>query len=263
MSAPQRPGPPQPWQPHQPPYGPGQTEWIPRVQDQPRRDEPFLFEEAPPEPEAKPAAVWAMRIAGLVAVALISGFLYALLQGDSGGSPGGETPGGGDSNAQDDVPAGRFEFTPHPGMPEPQVDTDCVANSRGKVQDFFEDNPCVRLTRALYTSRPPGQDKEILTWVAVVEMDSPEKSSELHKIAQASNSGNVTDPLIAGIVQLEGVGEYGLGTGGYDSQISGNSVIIVESDWLPSGDRTKKQDDFLVEVSADALRYGQHVVDQG
>lgn len=263
MSAPQRPGPPQPWQPQQQSYGPGQTEWIPRVQDQPRRDEPFLFEEAPPEPETKPAAVWAVRVAGLVAVALVSGFLWAYLQGDNGGpSGGGEPPGPGAANAEQ-VPAGRFEFTPHQGMPEPRTDTDCAENSRDKVQKFFQDNPCVELTRALYTSKPPGQDKEILTWVAVVQMDSDDKAKELHRIAHEDGSGNVLDPLLAGFVDLEGVGKYGLGSGEYTSQQNGANVIIVESDWLPNGKRTAADRELLKSVSDDAIRYGVFVADQG
>lgn len=263
MSAPQRPGPPQPWQPQQQPYGPGQTEWIPRVQDQqPRRDEPFLFEEAPPEPPTSPAAVWAVRIAGLVAVALLSGFLWAYLQGDGGGGGGGETPGGGDPNAQD-VPAGRFEFSAHEGMTEPKVDTDCAANSRDKVKRFFENNPCVKLTRALYTSTPPGQDKLVYTWVAVVEMDSPEQASRLYDLAHEDGSGNVTDPLLAGLVDVEGVGKYGLGTGGYFSQRNDSSVIIVESDWMPSEKRNQEENKFLEEVSADAVRLGLQVAGQG
>ena len=257
MSAPQRPGPPPPWPPQQPYGRQGETEWIPRVQE-PRPDEPFRFEEPPPEQPGNPAALWAMRIAGLVAVALISGFLWAYLQSDDKNP----TPSAG-GDKTNEVPDGRFDFTAHPDMPEPKVDQDCAANSRDKIRTFFENHPCVKLTRALYTSTPPGQDKTIYTWVAVVEMDSTEAASQLHDLAHEDGSGNVTDPIIAGIANVEGFGKYGLGGGGYQSQLNGSHVIIVESDWSPSGDRTSAQRDFLKDVSADAIRYGTHFLNQG
>jgi hypothetical protein len=258
VSAPQRPGPPS-WPNQQQPYGqPGQTEYIPRVTE-PRRDEPFQFEEPRPEPPPNPVATWALRVAGLVAVAVLSGVAWAYLQDDDPQNP----PAADGGEQVVDVPAGRFTFTPHEDMPEPRRDTDCAANSRDKVREFFESTPCAGLVRALYTSTPPGQDKLIYTWVAVVRMPTPEAAAELHKLAETPNTGNVTDPFIAGIVTAEGVGRYGLGGGGYESQLSGSSLIIVESDWMPSAKRTEEQDAFLTEVSADAIRYGQQFATQG
>ncbi|MFC7616870.1 hypothetical protein ACFQV2_28890 [Actinokineospora soli] len=179
----------------------------------------------------------------------------------AGRHPGaGPAPGGGTAS---EVPAGRFTFTPHPDMPQPKVDQDCAANSRSKIKGFFEDHPCVKLTRALYTTTPEGQDKKIYTWVAVVEMDSAETATQLHDLAHQDGSGNVTDPIIAGLVDIQGFGEYGLGGGGYDSQLNGSHVIIVESDWAPSAKRTAQQRDFLKEISADAIRYGTHFAAQG
>ena len=259
MSAPQRPGPP-PWSNQPQPYGqPGQTEYIPRVTE-PRRDEPFRFEEPQPDAPPNPAATWALRIAGLVAIAVLSGFVWAYLQDDSSENP---PAAGGDQQTENPVPAGRFEFTPHKDMPDPKRDTDCAANSRGKVKEFFQRSPCTNLIRALYTSTPPGQDKLIYTWVAVVQMPTPEAAAELHEIAQTPNTGNVTDPFMAGIVTAEGVGKYGLGGGGYESQLSGANLIIVESDWMPSAKRTEEQDAFLTSVSEDAIRYGQQFATQG
>ncbi|MGW5049987.1 hypothetical protein [Actinokineospora sp. NPDC004072] len=250
MSAPQRPGPPPPWPPQRPPHGnAGATEWIPRVQE-PRRDEPFRFEEPPPpQRPANPAAVWAMRIAGLVAIAVISGVVWAYLQGDSP-EPGPVT----DPGPSTEAPAGRFEFAAHPDMPEPKVDTDCGENAYGQVQRFLREHPCVDLTRALYTSKPPGQDETVYTWVAVVELPSEDQAQQLYDLAKTDNTGNVNDPLRADFVSIEGL--RSLGKGGYYSQRNKAHVIIVESDWAPSGDRTAQQDKFLTEVSADAVRLG-------
>ncbi|WP_189211670.1 hypothetical protein [Actinokineospora fastidiosa] len=228
------------------------------------------FEDAPPAPPSNPAAVWAMRIAGLVAVSVISGFLWAYLQSDGGGG-GGTDPGAGETGVQS-VPDGRFTFTPHADMREPKVDDDCAGNSRGKVKEFFQEHPCVRLTRSLYTSSPAeqegvvpsGSEEVIYTWVAVVEMNASDQAAELHEIAQSDNTGNVTDPIIAGMVDVPGIDlTYGLGHGGYHSQLIGKYLIIVESDWAPTGDRSKAQDEFLTAVSEDALRYGQQYTSSG
>ncbi|UVS81057.1 hypothetical protein [Actinokineospora sp. UTMC 2448] len=250
MSAPQRPGSPPPWPPPPPRHGgPGATEWIPRVQ-QPRRDEPIRFEEPPPgERPPNPGATWALRIVGLVTVAVVSGFVWALLQGDA---PASDPTAGGDTTTE--APAGRFAFTPHEDMADPRHDKDCAANAYDDVQKFLRKNACVDLTRALYTSKPPGQDKTIYTWVAVVEMPTEELASELHALAETDNTGNVNDPLRAEIVTVKGL--ESLGRGGYFSQRNGPHVIIVESDWAPAGKRTAEEDKFLTEVSADAVRFG-------
>ncbi|MGX7824975.1 hypothetical protein ACTG9Q_07770 [Actinokineospora sp. 24-640] len=254
MSAPQRPGTPPPWPPQQPYGRSGETERIPRVQE-PRPDEPFHFEEPGSDASANPALTWALRIAGLVAIAVISGLVWAYLQDDPPANT--ADP----KTSESSAPAGRFAFAPHQDMPTPKVDTDCAENSYDKVQQFFRDKPCVRLTRALYTTTPPGQDKVVYTAVTVVRMSSPELARELYDLARTDNTGNVNDPIRAELVTVEGI-PRSLGGGGYDSQLNGADVIIVESDWAPTERRSDAEDQFLTEVSADAIRFGNEFAAQ-
>ncbi|MGQ0841809.1 hypothetical protein [Actinokineospora sp.] len=248
MSDPHRPGQ-APW-PEQPYGRPGETEWIPRVQDAPRRDEPFRFEEERPAQVTNPALTWALRAAGLVAIAVISGLVWSYIRDDSSSST--ATPPGPTTERQE----GRYQFAAHPDLQKPKVDRDCAANSHTKVQEFFVGKPCTQLTRGLYTTTVGG--RQVFTAVTVVQMPTNDDAIALKKLVDGNNTGNVNDPIRAKLVQVDGL-DNGVGGGGYESAQLDRLVIIVESDFAPAAKRTKDEDTFLTGISGDAIRLGQQM----
>ncbi|WP_018685958.1 hypothetical protein [Actinokineospora enzanensis] len=249
MSDPHRPG--APWPPEQ--YNrSGETEWIPRVQGGRRPDEPFQFQDETPPAAGNPALTWALRIAGLVAVAVISGLVYWYIADDKGPDKHTADPGP-TTQAQ----AGRFVFTAHPDMPRPQVDNDCAKNSyaNSKVAKFFGNSPCVNLTRQLFTTEVEG--KKIYTSVSVVKMPDTDAAGDLQALTKKDGTGNVDDPIKAKLVKVDGLPS--LGKGGFQSALHGAQVVIVESDWAPSADRSKTEQEWLKDISADAIRLGDDI----
>ncbi|GLZ40075.1 hypothetical protein Acsp05_36990 [Actinokineospora sp. NBRC 105648] len=232
----------------------GETEWIPRVQAGHRPDEPFRFQEEPPEPPKNTALAWALRGAGLVAVAVVSGLIFWYVTDEDPVTP---TQAAGSSSARP-IPDGRFQFTAYSGMPQPKRDVDCAKNSHGKVKQFFADKPCASLTRALYTSQIDG--KTVYTAVSVVRMPTAEDATALMKITDDDNTGNVDEPVYAGLVKIDGlVPNKGLGGGGYQSALLDRDLIVVESDWAPAAKRTEAEVRQLKDISDDALRLAAQI----
>ncbi|MDQ3405200.1 MAG: hypothetical protein M3548_17715 [Actinomycetota bacterium] len=244
MSAPQRPGQQPPWSDHR--NRSGETDVIPRVQDQ-----PFQFTDERPPPTGNPALTWALRIAGLVAIAVISGLVWGFVT-DKPAPPAAE-----DNQPTEQKSKGRYDFVAHEKLPQPKVDTDCAKNSYGKVKDqFFPSTPCTRLTRALYTVEVDG--RLVYTSVSVVQMPTEEAAAALNTLTEQDGTGNVSDSIKAKLVQVDGLAN-GLGGGGYESNQRGKIITIVESDYAPAAKRTKAEDGFLTAISADAIRLGEEI----
>ncbi|PPK67418.1 hypothetical protein V5P93_005550 [Actinokineospora auranticolor] len=250
MSDPQRPGP--PWPPEQ--YNrAGETEWIPRVQGGRRPDEPFQFQEETPRPAGNPALTWALRIAGLVAIAVVSGLVFWYVSSSDDTTTAQNPPPVSDTQ----VPDGQFAFTKHPDLPNPVRDTDCVKNSynNSKVRTLLTDTRCESMTRALFTTEDGGH--KIYTSVAVVRMANETDAQKLRDLTDGNNTGNVDDVVKAKLVKVEGLNT--LANGGYDSIQDGRDVVIVESDWAPGGKRTEAEGKRLAKISLDATRLGKTI----
>ncbi|MBM7775884.1 hypothetical protein JOD54_006088 [Actinokineospora baliensis] len=249
MSDPQRPGP--PWPPEQ--YNrSGETEWIPRVQAGRRPDEPFRFQEQAPAPTGNPALTWALRIAGLVAIAVISGFVFWYVQGESTQQT---TP----STEQTRPKApGVYTFVAHPDVPRPRVDSDCQQHAYGKTKQLLsQPGQCTKVTQAMYTADVGG--KQALVSVSVVHMADKEKAAGLIALTNEDETGNVNDLVREGVVKAAPLKSV---SNGYDSQLNGTVVVIVEADYAPSGGKavgTKADKPQLDKVCADALRLGAEI----
>ncbi|WP_436501158.1 hypothetical protein [Actinokineospora sp. HUAS TT18] len=241
MSAPQRPG-----QPGQ--YRPDETEWISRVSDGPRYDEPFRFVEEPPEEPANPAWTWTMRILGLLAVAVLSGAVYWYVTDEPAGSGGTGT-----TDTVKPAPDGVYQFEAHPQVPTPKVDTNCAAHAYGPTKQFLgQAGVCEKVTQALYTAKVG--DRNALVSVSVVHLSSPEKAAELRQLTDSNGTGNVNDLVREKVVKIDGVVNL---SNGYASKEEGETVTIVEADFLPKGAKTDEQ--VLDQVCEDALRKGKEI----
>ncbi|GAA3042085.1 hypothetical protein [Actinokineospora globicatena] len=249
MSDPQRPGP--PWPPEQ--YNrSGETEWIPRVQSGRRPDEPFRFQEEPAPAKTNPALTWALRAAGLIAVAVVSGLVFFYVRG------GGETTTTPPTQSSKPRPTGVYEFVAHPDVTQPRVDSDCAQHAYGKTQELLaQPGQCRRVTQALYTADVKG--KQALVAVSVVRMGDKDKATGLVQLVNANETGNIKDLLREGVVKAPPLRSL---SNGYASQLTGDTVVIIEADYAPAKGKavgTKADKDLLDKVCEDALRLGPEI----
>ena len=232
------------------PYRPGQTPW---PENQQHRPPPIRFHEEPASGGTS-ALDWTLRIVGLVAVAVISGFLWWFLNNEEPKGP--ATGYGGQPSSQRPTTSGEFDFTLE--VDQPIVDESCSAHAYGQIQRFLTDTPCEQLTRAIYSTEIEG--RKVYTSVSVVEMADEGKAKELRELTDTDNTGNVNDLVREGEVPIDGLKTLS-GGGGYDSAQDDTDVIIVESDYDPSADEGGSEDE-LDRVCADALRLSAEMVGQ-
>jgi len=72
------------------------------------------------------------------------------------------------------------------------LNTDCVAHSYGKVQNFFTSDDCVYLIRASGEFRNQSRNV-ILASFSWVEMPTTDEATRLLKLVDAAGTGNVTE----------------------------------------------------------------------
>lgn len=220
--------------------------------DAPRRDEPFRFTEEQPEPEPAPAMTWAMRVLGLVAVAVLSGVVYWYIDIN-------DKPAGGGAGQQTTAAPreGVYDFAVHPQVPKPRPDNDCPGHAYGKTKTFLaQPGVCTKLVQAGYTTMVG--DREVLITVSVLHLASPEKALELQELTQKNQTGNVKDLVLQKVIKVDGLESLANG-GGYHSRVEGAVITIVEGDFTKRGPKDEKTLDAVCE---DALRLGEKI-DQG
>lgn len=194
--------------------------------------------------------------AGLLAVAVLAGFLWWLIRHEPEPEPPGRPQAGvpseqepGSSTGQPTtkpaptVQAGRFEFqglTPH------HVSESCDEASYGKVRSWLEDHPCERVVRGLYATR--ADDARALVSISVVTMPTDADAQQLKKLTDTSGTGNVSDLIRDGTVHVPDAPE--VAGGNYASSTTGNSVTIIESAFF--GDTKNRA--LLDEITAQALQ---------
>ncbi|GAA1943223.1 hypothetical protein [Amycolatopsis minnesotensis] len=164
-----------------------------------------------PEPPSRRTG-YLFKGAGLVAVAVVSGFLWWLIRHD-GDEPPSQAQGG-------EKPA--FDYKLAEG---PKVASDCAANSYGEVKKWFGDHQCTRLSRALYTVNS-GKAK-VLVSVSLVTMPSPDLAAGLKQLTDTDDAGNVTDLVKDGTAKIAKAPK--VAGGEYASNQAGAEVTIVEA----------------------------------
>jgi hypothetical protein len=229
------------------PYRPGQPPWPDNRSQRPDRPPVRFHEESPPSGSS--ALTWALRIAGLVAVAVVSGFAWWFLT--DADAPEGNTTGYGGPTTQPNT--GRFPFESK--IDEPRVDESCAEHAYGQIQQFLTETPCERLTRDVFTTTI--DDRTVFTSVSVVRMPDEAQATQLRKLTDTDNTGNVNDLVREGKVRVSGL-EALSGGEGYASSKTGNDVIIVEADYDPSA-ATGGSETELDEVCKDALRLAKNM----
>ncbi|MCP2250925.1 hypothetical protein [Lentzea aerocolonigenes] len=196
----------------------------------------------PPPPPAPPRRTWLGKALALVGVAVVSGFVWWVLQP----SEPIDKP-----VAQPQKTAGEFEFTTVGQLPEPVKDSDCAAHATGQTQAFFKTTPCLQLTRAFYTAKL--QDgRAVYSSVSVVKMRNAEEARQLRELTQKDGTGNVKDLVLDKAISVPPLTT--LANGGYASEQRGQEVVIVESDSPNKGTDALAHNKEMKRVSADAIR---------
>lgn len=209
--------------------------------------------DSPPPAAPGTAARRALFVVGLLAVAIVAGFLWWLIRHDPEAEPpqAGSRPVEQTSSAESTttspapttVQAGPYTFE---SLTPNQVDRSCPDASYGKVRKWFGDNPCDRVVRGLYTTRQ-GQARAIVA-ISVVTMPTPEQAQHLKALTDTSGTGNVSDLLRDGSVHVPGAPK--VAGGNYASSAAGNTVTIIESSFY-DGHRDQP---LLDDLTTQALR---------
>jgi hypothetical protein len=228
------------------PYHPGQSPWPDNQSQRPDRPPPIQFHNEEQEPRGSGPLTWALRIAGLVAVAVISGFVWFYIQSE--GSGGDATGPGGEETQQQST--GEYEFTEE--LDSPKVDNTCGDHAYDATQTFLQEKDCSKLTRSVFTTTVNG--RTVYASVAVVEMDDEEAAGDLRELTDTDGSGNVNDLVREGEVTVEGLETLSNG-GGYASEQRGTQVTIVEADYDPTAKDGGSPEE-LKDVCKDAIRLG-------
>lgn len=181
---------------------------------------------------------------GLLGVALVSGFVWfmthnqAPVQTQNANPPAQHT--------------GKYSFTPYFAAAEVG---DCANHATNQVKVFLQAHQCVSLTRSLWTTTLPDNDK-VLTSVAIVKMGSAADASQLDQVSNATNSGHVQDQVEEGYPVPDG--PTTLQDGGYASKAYGNVDVIVMTEFFKGSEdknlgRQPAAKNELQAVSEDAL----------
>jgi hypothetical protein len=171
----------------------------------------------PPPASAAGGPGRAVKGAGLVAIAVVSGLLWYLIVHTDPPPVADQQP----------SPTAGYDFVLAEG---PVVATDCVAKSYGKTKQFFDDTNCKRLSRAIYTGKSDG--RPVLVSVVLVTMPDAAKADQLKTLTDTDGTGNVTDLVKDGTYKTKGGLKLSDEAGQYQSSVSGDSITIVLAKFL-------------------------------
>ncbi len=200
--------------------------------------------------------IWSLRGLGLLAVAVLSGFIWWYVHGESprpSTVPGTSTA----------PPSGQFAFTPAEQASEPRRDSSCAEHAYGQIKTFFQTTACDQLTRALYTTTAPD-GRKVYTNLSVVRMRTADDAAKLRELTDKDGTGNVNDLVREKIVKLPPLTSLSAGAG-YKAVQQDRNVIVVESDFDPSVKRgDKKADETVLDaISEDVIRLANNIGGQG
>lgn len=234
------------------PYRPGQ-QWPDNRPQRPDRPPPIQFRQEEPPPRPNKTLQWALRAAGLVVVAVVSGLVWYYITNDTS-----STPNSGADQTGTQQQDGRYQFTESDKTPKPDRQTDCAKHAYDATQGFLEEHPCDHVSRQLFTTKVEG--RTVYTSVSVVVMADEDTADKLRKLTDTDGKGNIKDVVRDGLVTIDGLKSLSA-RDGYASTQTGNEVVIVESDFAPKdkSDDKKADQDLLDNVSEDALRLADQV----
>jgi len=172
-----------------------------------------------------------MVLVAVVAVAVLAVGGWLFLRGTAGGDGGGSaagssaaepTTGGPEVRAVQDVAGVTFT------VEAVQTDASCLGHAYGDTADFFADNDCTGLSRALYSTEIGGEP--VVVSVSRVRVADAATARNLRSLTDANGSGNVSDLLREGVRYTGSPAE--LSGAEYASAVSGTTVTIVEAAWV-------------------------------
>ena len=171
-----------------------------------------------------------MALAGVVVLALLAVGGWVILGGgtagggttDAGATTAAPTSAGPEKGAVQEV--GGVTYT----VEAVQVDESCLGHAYGDTADFFADNDCTGLSRALYSAEIGGEP--VVLSVSRVRLADAATARALRSLTDTNGSGNVSDLLREGVRYTGSPAE--LSGAEYASAVSGTTVTIVESAWV-------------------------------
>ena len=172
-----------------------------------------------------------MGLAGAVVIAaLLVGGWFVLRAGnddDGGGSSAGSTTAEATSGAPEIgavQEVGGVTYT----VEAAETDVTCLGHAYGDTADFFAENDCTGLSRALYSAEIDGGP--VVVSVARVRVADAATARALRSLTDTNGSGNVSDLLREGVRYTGSPAE--LSGAEYASAVSGTTVTIVEAAWV-------------------------------
>jgi hypothetical protein len=193
----------------------------------------------PPPPPPNKTLQWALRAAGLVVIAVVSGLIWYYITNDST-----STPDNGAEESGTQEPEDLYQFTAYKDMPDPDRVTDCAEHAYDATETFLKNTPCDHLTRQLFVTEVndgKGGKRTVYTSVSVVVMPDEDKANQLRQLTDIDGKGNINDVVRDGVVTIDGLKSLSANDG-YKSKQTGREVVIVESDFAP-GDKSGKGSD--------------------
>lgn len=130
--------------------------------------------------------------------------------------------------------------------------TDCAAHAYGEVQQLLANQPCVQMTRAVFTTTVDG--KPAVVSVIDVEMSDEAGAGQLKAATDTDGTGNVNDLLREGGAPAGIAAPEVLTDGHYASSIDGAHVRICEIGFADGSKPTEQLD--LAAESALSLELG-------
>ncbi|MER7083878.1 hypothetical protein SAMN02982929_02886 [Saccharopolyspora kobensis] len=193
----------------------------------------------PPPPSSRSKITpmgWALRGAGLLAISLVSGLIWLAVKPDAPEPE--ETP----------PLATKYDFQP---IRREEGFLGCQNVSDYKIQEFFKNEECEHLTRALYNTTLPDGTR-VLTSVVTVQMRSADSAQRLNDLTAEENTGNIRDLVDDGIQNTQDLPK--LADKAYASERQDNLVVIGDSAYYDK--KTTNKDPSLLDVSKEALKLG-------
>lgn len=189
---------------------------------------------------------------GLLAVAVASGFAWWLIRYQPAPEPvpvaappaqTTTTTTAPPTSTSPKLSSGGFEFT---AAVTPVSSKDCAAVSFGDLTEWFEENPCTRVVRGLYTTSK--KYARALVSIVVVTMPDEQRAAVLKSLVDTTGTGNVNDMLRDGTVRVSDAPD--LATGSYDSTLAGREVTVVQVEFFDDYNNKK----LLAEITREAMR---------
>ena len=175
------------------------------------------------------ALLMALLGALVVAVLAVGGWLF-LRNGTGGGDSASATGSTSAAPATTGPKVGDVQAVAGTDFTVEAVDTEdtCIGHAYGATADFFADNDCTGLSRALYSTEIGGE--AVVVSVSRVRLPDAATARSLRSLTDANGSGNVSDLLREGMRYTGSPAE--LHKAEYASAVSGATVTIVESAWV-------------------------------